>query len=1014
MVRTPCWPLARALSLPHDDPIDLARDSYARAAILCASSSLAAALARDTGDRRDSKASDRLRASTLRYLIRMTTRPTPFGLFAGCASIDVGARTSLRRAPSRDRIALRPDMEWLLQFVRKAEADPAILRSLRLFPHPTTVRRLDRLVAAGKSGRGATNAGDPSIRLTAAVADTLACAEGGLRWDTLVEAVCAKAPSRPADKVRELVGELISLGFLHSELRPPLAGSRAPVDHVFDRLSAIAPASPHTLELAEVMAKLAHASQADRAALPAAIRQALEAFGAGDLTTRRPPLQADLAIGLSGTIGENVVEEAARAASLLIRLSTQPRGLVTTTAYRKAFIGRYGPDRYVPLLELVDPLLGLGPIDGFDGRAAQGDHAWLGPRNALLLDLATGALRDGSPVIQLDRDMLDALSHPQQETCELPASLDLAVLVAASNSAAIDRGDFKLIVGPNVGAWAAGKNFGRFAGLEDASGLTTKLQAVARAEAALHGSHIRWVETSYYPTEPRLANVMIRPAVRDAEITMGTAPGDDGHEPIALADLIVGVEDERFVVRSRTTGQVYRFVAGHMLNDRTAPPPVQFLLRAANDGVAALTGFNWGTAEGFPVLPRVECGRIILRLAEWRLRRTAADTDDAAVRKWCTDWKVPRRVLLARGDNRLALDLASAAQFAELMTEFRGLPAGGTLILQEMLPSFDDAWLEGEQEGRWYSELIVPLLRADTATVPAQAPPPPAALFDRRERLSMPGSEWLFAKLYGAKIHQDHVIANLSGLTSGCVATGLVSHWFFLRYADPEPHIRLRLRVRTDGAAAAFEAVNRWAKDHLDRAALSGVEFAPYDREIERYGGIDGLSVCEHIFFADSAFAIDAVKGLSSRQWQSAESRLAVTALTIDRLLADFGWDSDQRRQWYAQHRSANGIAIGRAYRANKRTLGDAVGFNPAWQGAGGAGEALTIALTARSQRIVPQVDRLRTLAEHGRLHRTLDQLALSLAHLAVNRLGTAEHEALLYGLLERTLVSLAAQNFRI
>jgi hypothetical protein len=83
----------------------------------------------------------------------------------------------------------------------------------------------------------------------------------------------------------------------------------------------------------------------------------------GDEASRpEAPPQVDMAIPLEGChINEAVAREATRAAELLLRMTPLPGGLPHLNAYRRVFEARYGPEREVPLLELLDPNFGLGP-----------------------------------------------------------------------------------------------------------------------------------------------------------------------------------------------------------------------------------------------------------------------------------------------------------------------------------------------------------------------------------------------------------------------------------------------------------------------------------------------------------------------------------------------------------------------------------------------------------------------------------------------------------------------------
>src|SRR5207244_1200851 len=132
------------------------------------------------------------------------------------------------------------------------------------------------------------------------------------------------------------------------------------------------------------------------------------------------------------------------------------------------FIRRYGNDRQVPLIELLDPNFGLGrewrgaiaDLDKMTG-ATNGDVQ--GERSGLLLDLAWRALRDRTPALELTPDLLARLEtwRPSLETA--PPSLDMSVLVAATCLEDIDAGKFQIVVGPDGGASAAGRFIGRFA-----------------------------------------------------------------------------------------------------------------------------------------------------------------------------------------------------------------------------------------------------------------------------------------------------------------------------------------------------------------------------------------------------------------------------------------------------------------------------------------------------------------------------------------------------------------------
>ena len=138
VVRAPLLPVDAYLALGTGDG-HLAPE--VRRALAVASPSLLAALDRTgPGD----PGWPRLEGKLLRYLIRMSTRPTPFGLFAGVGIARWADRTDLALAgPPRTRTRL--DMEWLLRLVLRLEADPEVRRHLRLVANTAAFERAGRL-----------------------------------------------------------------------------------------------------------------------------------------------------------------------------------------------------------------------------------------------------------------------------------------------------------------------------------------------------------------------------------------------------------------------------------------------------------------------------------------------------------------------------------------------------------------------------------------------------------------------------------------------------------------------------------------------------------------------------------------------------------------------------------------------------------------------------------------------------------------------------------------------------
>ncbi len=306
-----------------------------------------------------------------------------------------------------------------------------------------------------------------SVRATRAARTALRLARKPIPFPDLVAALSAEAPSVDPERIERLISELIEQSLLITDLRPPLT-SASPAEHVVRRLASIPEAQEVHSRLQQFL-RLASAWDDSPAADRAQAYRDLSA-AAMDLGAKagEAPAQVDTAFALSGDrLTREIGDEVARAASLMLRISALPQGASYLRSYQSAFSSRYGEHREVPLLELLDPVWGLGPpdLDARDPSAAADSSE----HDAALLDLACGALRSRSLSIELDETILSRLEIKPSEGRALPTSLDISAFLCA-RPGEVDAGKFKIAIGPNVGASWGGRSIGRFADLLGDSG----------------------------------------------------------------------------------------------------------------------------------------------------------------------------------------------------------------------------------------------------------------------------------------------------------------------------------------------------------------------------------------------------------------------------------------------------------------------------------------------------------------------------------------------------------------
>jgi thiopeptide-type bacteriocin biosynthesis protein len=1014
VVRAPLFPVQRYEQLcrpeptgpVHPEPADLLPDDpLERRALAVGSPALYRALARSPVGCENSSA---LRRKLLRYLIRMSTRPTPYGLFAGVALGTWTTATDLALAAEPPRTRTRPDMEWVTDVVRAAESTVDIRRAATLFAESSAFEHSGRVHITQRSGPADGAPPDVSVRASGTVRFVLALARHPLPYPELVAAVLAGVPGATPEKVHRLCDELWRHGILRTDLHPPLTGGD-PSRHVLDRLPAVPAAAPY----------------ADRIKAALAQASAFDAAGTQAPTSSDPPLdgqqtyQVDSARTLAGRgLTNAVAADAARAVDLLLRLHPAPGGPPHLRAYRQAFEARYGSGRLVPVLELLDPRFGLGPPAGYAGAAA-GAAARAG-RTEILATLLATAQRDRSIEVELSGRALDDLQSWTPTPAAVPTSAELSAFLAAASREDLDRGRYLLVVGPNLGGSAAGKGLGRFADLLGPAARAA-LERTARAEEARDHGGVR-AELVYAPHRPRAANVAVRPGVRAYEIPVGVTPACPPDRVIRPDELAVCLLDGRLRLWWPARDVEVTVSAGHMLNNTGAPVLCQFLDEVGKDGVTQLTGFDWGPFSGAPFLPRVRVGRIVLRPASWQLgpwsagelgldrtrpgpSSTGEPADDFAARlsAWRRRWDVPREVYLAAGDNRLLLDLDHPAHADQLRADLRR--RHGHACLDEALPGSGDAWLPGAG-GRYLSEVVVPLVRRP-APGPTRAVERPvfAQAADRRRP---PGSDWLFLKLYVPRTRQDGIVSGpVRAFADEVITAGDADLWFFVRYSDPDPHLRVRFQGRPERLRMLLPAAAQWAGDLVGAGECEGFAVDVYEREIERYGGEAATGAAERLFWADSA-ATAAALDLLRRGDGTVPPLPHLALLTVDDLVSTLGLDDDAvARLCVADSISPRETSA--AFRDGKQTLQTLLLNHRRGAGIAAHGSELERILTVRRDAVAMVAEALHALDRASMLAVPLETLARSYIHLHCNRLlGTdVQAERRTLGLLRRLRVSL-------
>lgn len=815
-------------------------------------------------------------ASAARYVVRMASRCTPFGLFSAVAAVVVAPETTLRIRPGSRAASARIDRAAMAQLGDRLELSPALRASLTLYTNDFASDR------AGASNVFSSSRSKPTLKRQTVEATTLVDlvrrrAKDGIQAAALRDALIETA-GLTAEIAEATITALLDAGVLISDLPAKI--------FAFDDDAALelwARESPEAAaQVAMVRRTLARVNGAPPDADALDRYQALHEAVTAAFDVEKTAFQLDSSVTLDGALGRRVLDDVCKLAGLVLSSGTTSRGSDAVAKFIDAFEG----EALVPLMELAGSKLLQTIVD----LAPERKHAYTEDGHARLIGAIVEAIRRQTDVRFTYEEFL-ALLKPA-ERAELPQTVEIVFEIAARDADAVARGDYLLGLGAFGIAQNAARSAGRFMHL-----LPGQREALAAWYAEDEEDGALRAELVFRPAVAKLGAVLASNRVVTHHIDLGLR-SDDAHHRISPRDLYVGVEAGAFYLWSRSLRRRIRITRHDMLSvGHFGSDVLTFLGMISALAPRSQAKLALGDADSLSYVPRIVVDRLVVSPARWTLGKSDANAE--ALERWRALYRVPRLVRIVENvDNTLLVDLDSRQGRDELIQALaRGARSDRVRLTVEEALGAAQPWLS-DGSAQYASEFVASLELAERRAVRIRRP---LAAIDYRARGAEsrgPDRGWLYFKVYCEGEDQDRVLVHvLRSLREEMVAQHGATRWFFLRYTDPRPHLRFRASVPADRVHAAGAAIWKALLERLRDGWIQDVEQAVYHPELARYGGPDGLAVAEEIFAADSARVLQTLASRPGEGARRAEAVLQAAEL-LDTML-----DGEQIERWLAEPR---------------------------------------------------------------------------------------------------------------
>ncbi len=452
--------------------------------------------------------------------------------------------------------------------------------------------------------------------------------------------------------------------------------------------------------------------------------------------------------------------------------------------------------------------------------------------------------------------------------------------------------------------------------------------AIAAAEQAATPNAII-AEIVHLP-ENRVGNILMRTTFRPYEIPYLAQSSVAEDFQIPLQDLMLSVRGDEVILRSKRLNKRIIPVLGNAHNySYNALPVYHFLCDLQSHKERSCFGFYWGNLSSqFKFLPRVRYENLILHRATWQLKKadyellTKSKSDELMqnVAVFRQQWNMPERVLMVQGDNELLIDLRHLLSVQTLVQEIKNL---SNITLAEFLFDDQNALVQDEQGGNYTNECVAVFVAPTSVGVENAVVPTSVGIkntvaptsvgvkneqvltsIDTTQNLSptkvgatvrsfSTGSEWLYFKIYCGSATADELLCSyIFPAIQAMEDEGLLEKWFFIRYADPKNHLRVRFHLSDKKhLGAVTQAFYDSLETPLAQKQIWKLQTDTYDREIERYGAAT-MELSETLFCIDSNATLDLLSNLEHFQ---SDYRWLYAMISIDALLNAFDYSLSQK-----------------------------------------------------------------------------------------------------------------------
>jgi hypothetical protein len=612
---------------------------------------------------------EKLKYSLLKYISRMSSRCTPFGLFAGCVVGEFDVETNIiLDSISNNKRHTKLDMNYLVALSQNLVKIENIKKQILFFPNTSIYKSGGQLRYVEYEYINSVRqhnimAVDDSIYLQ----KILKATERGKSMNEIIDLLVDDDNS--FDEVTDFVEELISSQILISELEPSASGPEF-LDHIKSVLLKLKDTQPQLNIINYIETKLLEVDNliGNHTSEYIEISNCVKELGTDfDL---KYLFQTDVILKTkSNLLSHSIIDSVKQGMSIFNKITLPPKETLLNN-FRDAFYERF-EDREMPLSKALDVEMGIGYIqnqDVLDNNPLIDDIVFPSNENinsfrdvrwskihSIFHKKIIEAFAGENFSVKLTDEDFDGL---KEDWTDLPDTISTMIEIVIVN------GEEKIIIN-DAGSSSSANLFGRFCHGDDI--LKEYTQRITNLERDMNKTKIL-AEINHLP-ESRLGNVLLRPVFREYEIPYLAKSTLNNENQLKIEDLYISVKNKKSIqLRSVNHNMevIPRLSNSHNYTSSSLPI-YHFLCDMQTQNKRGGIGIDLGPfVNEYEFIPRIEYKNLILSVAMWNVMESDIvelhylNKDDSELiekfRLFRKGKKIPQYFMLIESDNQLLIN----------------------------------------------------------------------------------------------------------------------------------------------------------------------------------------------------------------------------------------------------------------------------------------------------------------------------------------------------------------------